>query len=195
MSEGRGSRVMWLMILIGVGLAAGFVFALRSQINAYRIGRAEEQLRMKLDEYSGQQKFRALDLAGALSADESDRAARLNGLDNLRLERVNQVRPETPKSETPRGGKLIYIPPVKAPKANQNDRLGDGGNGGRSSNRPVERSLRSNSQPNLGKVGNAVKTGKTAKLVKVVKLKSGPRESSANKAKANVTKTKQRQQR
>ena len=28
------------MILIGVALAAGFVFALRSQINAYRIAQA-----------------------------------------------------------------------------------------------------------------------------------------------------------
>src|SRR5689334_10063059 len=56
-SEGRGAKVMWLMILIGMGLAAGFVFALRSQINAYRIAQAEEQLKSQLDEYTRQQKF------------------------------------------------------------------------------------------------------------------------------------------
>src|SRR5215471_15745129 len=95
-SEGRGSRVMWLMILIGVALAAGFVFALRSQINAYRIAQAEEQLRMKLDEYSSQQPFLGIDQQRALSANESERAARWNGLENIRLDRVNQDRTNRP---------------------------------------------------------------------------------------------------
>lgn len=73
-SEERGARVMWMMILIGIALTAGFVFALRSQISAYRLGQAEEQLRTKLDEYAGQQKFLMLDQQRALNTTESDRA-------------------------------------------------------------------------------------------------------------------------
>src|SRR5215475_14601015 len=200
-SEGRGSRVMWLMILVGVALAAGFVFALRSQINAYRIAQAEEQLKMKLDEYSSQQKFWARDLAGALSADESERAARLNGLDNLRLERVNQNRPERPDNGTPHGMRLVSIPPVKAPRANQNNRLGerlaaDGRNGAgqinRHAGRPDGRPVRPGSQAKAAKIVKAVKTGKTANVVKVVKLNTGPRESAANKAKADIARAKNR---
>jgi len=200
-SEGRGSRVMWLMILIGVALAAGFVFALRSQINAYRIAQAEEQLKMKLDEYSSQQKFQALDLAGALSAGESERMARLNGLDNLRLDRVNQNRPERPDNETTHGMKLVSVPPVKAPRANQNGRLGerlaaDGRNGtgpiNRPAGRPDARPVRPGSEAKAAKIVKAVRTGKPAKVVKVVKLNSGPRESAANKAKADVARTKNR---
>jgi len=185
---------MWLMILIGVALAAGFVFALRSQINAYRIAQAEEQLKMKLDEYSSQQEFLKLDQGRALSAGESERAARWNGLGNLRLDRVNQDRSERLKSEPPRGRKLVSVPPVKAPQANQNDHLGerDGRNGVRSIDRPVEQSIRSNSQAKAVKIVKAVKTGKPAKVVKVVKLNSAPRESAANRAKADVTRTKNR---
>ena len=67
---------MWVMILIGVALAAGFVFALRSQINAYRIAQAEEQLKVKLDEYTSQQKFLARDQQRALSAGEVERAGK-----------------------------------------------------------------------------------------------------------------------
>jgi hypothetical protein len=189
------------MILVGVALAAGFVFALRSQINAYRIAQAEEQLKMKLDEYSSRQKFQALDLAGALSADESERAAKLNGLDNLRLDRVNQNRPERPDNETPHGMKLVSVPPVKSPRANQNDRLGerlagDGRNGAGPINRPAGRldgrGGRPGSQAKAAKIVKAVKTGKTAKVVKVVKLNSRPRESAANKTKADVARTKNR---
>src|SRR5262249_45826740 len=158
---------------------------------------AEEQLKMKLDEYSSQQKFRALDLAGAMSAGESERAAKLNGLDNLRLDRVNQNRPERPDNETPRGMRLVSVPPVKAPRANQNDRLGgrlaaDGRNGAGPINRPDGRQVRPGSQAKAAKIVKAVKTGKTAKVVKVVKLNSGPRESAANKAKADVARAKNR---
>jgi len=82
---GRGARVIWTMILIGTALAAGFVFALRSQINAHKLGQAEEQLRVKLDEYAGQQKFLMLDQQRALNTSESDRAGREGGLDQLKL--------------------------------------------------------------------------------------------------------------
>ncbi|MGE0132129.1 MAG: hypothetical protein AB7U82_28945 [Blastocatellales bacterium] len=89
--EGRGSNVMWVMILIGVTLATGFVFALRSQINAHNLGQAEEQLRVKLDEYTSQQKFLMLDQQRALNVSESDRAGRQGGLDQLKLDQPGIV--------------------------------------------------------------------------------------------------------
>jgi hypothetical protein len=76
-----------MMILSGVALAAGFVFALRSQINAYRIAQAEEQLKTQLDEYARRQKFLSLDQKRDMSIDESDRAGRWNGLEHLKLDR------------------------------------------------------------------------------------------------------------
>jgi hypothetical protein len=81
----RGSKVMWMMIFIGAALAAGFVFALRSQINAYKLGQAEEELRAALDEYSSQQKYLAVDQQRALSASESERAGIAAGLGQLEL--------------------------------------------------------------------------------------------------------------
>jgi hypothetical protein len=90
---------MWMMILTGAALSAVFIFALRSQINTHKIAQAEEQLKIKLDEYASRQKFLALDQQRALNISESDRAGRRNGLDQLKLDRessppsviVNQV--------------------------------------------------------------------------------------------------------
>jgi len=45
------------------------------------------------------------------------------------------------------------------------------------------------------KVVRGVKTGKAAKVLKVVKLKPVKRESAANKARANVVKTRKQNQR
>src|SRR5215470_4852504 len=86
--EGRGASVMWGMILIGAALSAVFIFALRSQINTHKIAQAEERLKMKLDEYAGQQKFLELDQQRALNTDESDRAGRRKGLDQLKLDQA-----------------------------------------------------------------------------------------------------------
>jgi hypothetical protein len=83
---------MWLMILTGAILAAGFVFALRSHINAYQLGQAEEELRATLDEYAGEQKRLMLDQQRALSANESERAGRQAGLSQLRLNQPNTMR-------------------------------------------------------------------------------------------------------
>src|SRR5215831_20358980 len=116
-SEGREARVMWMMILIGVALAAGFVFALRSQINTYRIAQAEEQLKSKLDEYSSQQEFLARDQQRALSAGEVERAGRLNGLDHLKLDRGPAQRDSLVRRA------VSQAPPVRAPRADQRDRL------------------------------------------------------------------------
>src|SRR5262245_25276778 len=117
--EGRGARVIWLMILIGMALTAGFVFALRSQVNAYKIAQAEEQLKMKLDEYASQQKFLTLDQQRALSAGESERAGRRNGLVHLKLERDEQRETNT----SARGLVSQVQSPFRAPRADQRDGL------------------------------------------------------------------------
>jgi hypothetical protein len=175
-SEGRGARVMWMMILIGVALAAGFVVALRSQINAYRIAQAEEQLKVKLDEYTSQQKFLTRDQQRALSAGEVERAGKRHGLDHLKLDREEEQRNASARQ---------VVSSVLSPRAGQGDRqinkaalsIGPG-------------------RPGLqAKVVGGVKTGKTAKVLKVVKLNAVKRESAANKARANVVKTRKQNQR
>jgi hypothetical protein len=178
------------MILIGVALAAGFVFALRSQINAYRIAQAEEQLKTKLDEYSSQQEFLTRDQQRALSADEVERAGRRNGLDNLKLDReadrhnasVRQVVSRVP-SPSLRAGQSDR-PAINAPRLAP--RLAPSlAPGPIKPVRPVSGA----------KVVRGVKTGKAAKVLKVVKLKPVKRESAANKAKANAVKTRNQNQR
>src|SRR5262247_2438525 len=154
-SEGREARVMWMMILIGVALAAGFVFALRSQINAYRIAQAEEQLKSKLDEYSNQQEFLTRDQQRALSAGEVERVGRRNGLDNLKLDREADQRSASARRVVSR------VPsPLRAPRDDQ-------------SPRPVINATPLSIRPaRLGsqvKIVRGVKTDKAAKVVKVVK--------------------------
>lgn len=158
-SEGHGAKVIWLMILIGMIITAGFVFALRSQISAHKIAQAEEQLKMKLDEYTSRQQFLTLDQQRALSAGESARAGRRNGLDHLKLDRE-----ATPNNASVQ--RLVYqVPsPVRAPQANQRDRL-----------------------------ATNVKTEKTAKVVKVVKLNAVKSSGAANNARTNVVRTRKRQ--
>jgi hypothetical protein len=112
-SEGREARVMWMMILIGVALAAGFVFALRSQINTYRIAQAEEQLKVKLDEYTSHQKFLARDQQRALSAGEVERAGMRNGLDYLKLER---------EEDQSKASARRVVSPIPSPRVGQGDR-------------------------------------------------------------------------
>jgi hypothetical protein len=175
-SEGRGARVMWMMILIGVALAAGFVFALRSQINTYRIAQAEEQLKVKLDEYTSQQKFLARDQQRALSAGEVERAGMRNGLDHLKLER---------EEDQSKASARRVVSLVSSPRAGQGDR--------QVNNAPL--SIRPGRPALQAKVVGGVKTGKGAKIVKIVKVNAVKRESAANKARANVVKTKKQNQR
>ncbi len=177
--EGRGSRVMWLMILIGMALSAGFVLALRSQINAYKIAQAEERLKMKLDEYADQQRFLALDERQALSAKESERAGRRNGLVQLRLGRDEDWR-----NASVRG--IVSRPPVGASQAGRRDRpSATGKNDADLTNRPAK-------PGSQAKVVKSIKAGKTAKIVNVVKVSSSRRESGANRVKANVAKTRKK---
>jgi hypothetical protein len=164
---------MWMMILIGVGLAAGFVFALRSQINAYRIAQAEEQLKVKLDEYASQQKFLTRDQQRALSAGEVERMGKRNGLDHLKLDREEDQRNDSA---------VRVVSPVPSPRAVQGARQV---NNGALSIRPGRPGIQT-------KVVGGVKTGKAAKVVKVVKVNAVKRESAANKARANVVKTRKK---
>jgi hypothetical protein len=180
--EGRGARVMWMMILIGMALAAGFVFALRSQINAYRIAQAEERLKMKLDEYSSQQEFLTRDQQRALNADEVERAGRRNGLDHLKLDKEADRHDASVRQ-------VVSLVPSPSLRAGQSDR-------------PAIKSPRlapSSIQPvrpvSQAKVVRGVKTGKAAKVVKVVRLNAVKRESAANKARANVVKPRKQNQR
>jgi hypothetical protein len=181
-SEGREARVMWMMILIGVGLAAGFVFALRSQINAYRIAQAEEQLKSKLDEYSSQQEFLTRDQQRALSAGEVERAARRNGFDNLKLDRVADQRNASVRQ-------VVSRVPSPSLQAGQSDRpaINDP--------RSAPGSIKPVRPVSQAKVVRGVKTGKAAKVLKVVKLKPVRRESAADKSRAHVVKTRKQNQR
>jgi hypothetical protein len=173
---------MWMMILIGVALAAGFVFALRSQINAYRIAQAEEQLKTKLDEYSSQQEFLTRDQQRALSAGEIERAGRRNGLDNLKLDREADQHNASLRP-------VVSRVPSPSLQAGQSDRPAINSPGlAPGSIKPVR-------PVSQAKVVGGVKTGKAVKVLKVVKLKPVKRESVANKGRANVVKIRKQNQR
>src|SRR5262249_21529956 len=124
--EGRGSSVMWMMILVGAAISAVFIFALRSQINTHKIAQAEERLKMKLDEYASQQKFLAIDQQRALNTTESDLVGRRNGLDQLKLDRadwpsviVNQVPPPLKSPRTgQKAAKVVKVVKSSAAKPN-----------------------------------------------------------------------------
>lgn len=176
--EGRGARVLWTMILIGMALATGFVFALRSQINAYRIAQAEEQLKMKLDQYASQQPFLTLDQQRALSADEIERAGKRNGLDHLKLDREEDRRNASAQRVASQN------PPVKARQSSdQRDRRAV------NASRPIKRT------GSHAKVVRGVKTGRGAKVIKVVKLNAAKSSGAANKARPNAVKTRKQNQR
>ena len=175
--EGRGARVMWMMILIGVALAAGFVFALRSQINTYRIAQAEELLKNKLDEYASQQEFLTRDQQRALSADEVERAGRRNGLNHLKLDKG---------ADQDNASLRQVVSRVPSLRAGQSDRPAI------NAPRWVPRSTKPVIPVSQAKVVRGVKTGKAAKVVKVVKLNPVKRESAAGKARASVVKTRKK---
>jgi hypothetical protein len=170
---------MWMMILIGMALAAGFVFALRSQINAYRIAQAEEQLKMKLDEYASRQEFLTRDQQRALSPGEVERAGRRNGLDHLKLDR---------EADQNNASVRQVVSQVPSPSL----RAGQSDSPAINTHRWASRSIKPVIPVSQAKVVKGVKTGKAAKVVKVVKLNAVKRESAANKARAKVVKTRKK---
>jgi hypothetical protein len=177
---------MWMMILIGVALAAGFVFALRSQINAYRIAQAEELLKVKLDEYASQQEFLTLDQQRVLSADEVERAGRRSGLNHLKLDKdADRHDASVPQ--------VVSRVPSPSLRADQSDRPAI--NISRWAPRLAADSNKPVRPVSQAKIVRGVKTGKAAKIVKVVKLNAVKRESAATKARASVVKTRKENQR
>ena len=92
----RGAKIMWMMVITGTILAAGFIFALRSHINTYKLGQAEEELRARMDEYAAHQKYLMVDQQRALSATESERASKQAGLSQLKLNQPDEMRNSSP---------------------------------------------------------------------------------------------------
>jgi hypothetical protein len=88
---------MWVMVITGTILAAGFILALRSHINTYKLGQAEEELRARLDEYAAHQKYLMVDQQRALSATESERASKQAGLVQLKLNQPDEARNTLPR--------------------------------------------------------------------------------------------------
>jgi hypothetical protein len=82
-----------MLICIGAFLGTGFVLAMRSQINAFQLARAEAQLRTELDEIANRQRYEILEQQRALNPRESDRAAKRAGLIQPSLKRQ-----DSPKS-------------------------------------------------------------------------------------------------
>lgn len=76
----EGSNLFMSLIIIGALVVAGFVFALRSQINARQLGQAETKLRAELDEIANRQRYEVLERQRVMSMGESDRAAQTAGL-------------------------------------------------------------------------------------------------------------------
>jgi hypothetical protein len=178
--EGRGSKVMWTMILIGVTLAAVFVFALRSQINAYRLAQAEEQLRQKLDQYSAQQKFLTLDQQRAMNTSESDRAGREGGLNQLKLDTQSSLRGASIQ-------KAVHqlSEPAKASQASQEDETPVSA---RSVQAPAAQPVRQSGKPSGRQPGKpSGKAGQNAMGAKAAKAQKGA--ASAKLAKSNAAKS------
>jgi len=88
---------MWMMVITGTILAAGFISALRSHINTYKLGQVEEELKAKLDEYADHQKYLMVDQRRALSATESARASKQAGLSQLKLNQPGELRNSLPR--------------------------------------------------------------------------------------------------
>jgi hypothetical protein len=116
-SRQEGSNLFMTLVFIGAFVAAGFVFALRSQINARHLGQAEMRLRSELDDIANRQRYEVLEQQRAMSLSESDRAAQQAGLIQPRFnqqkaqtkdqtkDRTNQVavsRNVAPRSTKPR---------------------------------------------------------------------------------------------
>lgn len=92
----QGTRLLWLLLIIGALVAAGFIFALRSQHTVHELGQAEAQLRNDLDRISLYQRHLALEQQRALSVRESEQMAKQSGLIQPKL----PTAPLTPRATT-----------------------------------------------------------------------------------------------
>jgi hypothetical protein len=110
-SRREGSNLFMTLVFIGALVAAGFVFALRSQINARQLGQAEMRLRSELDDIANRQRYEVLDQQRAMSLRESDRAAQQAGLIQPRF---NQ-----PKAQTKVRANRVAVSRNPAPRGKQ----------------------------------------------------------------------------
>lgn len=76
----QGTSVLWLLMMIGGVVAAGFIFALRSQHTVHQLDQAEAQLRNDLERIATYQRHLALEQQRALSVRESEQMAKQSGL-------------------------------------------------------------------------------------------------------------------
>jgi hypothetical protein len=113
-SRREGSNLFMTLVFIGALVAAGFVFALRSQINARQLGQAEMRLRSELDDIANRQRYEVLDQQRAMSLRESDRAAQQAGLIQPRFNRLNQ-----PKAQTKDRANRVAVSRDAAPRGKQ----------------------------------------------------------------------------
>jgi uncharacterized protein HemX len=120
-SRQEGSNLFMSLVLVGALVAAGFVFALRSQISARQLGQAETRLRSELDDIANRQRYEVLEQQRAMSLTESSRAAKEAGLIqpsfNQPKARTNQV--AVSRNNAPRGSK----PRKESYNQRQSDRL------------------------------------------------------------------------
>lgn len=184
----RGSRVMWLMILMGAALATGFIFALRSQNNTYKIAQAEEELKSQLDKYSIRQKFLSLDQEIALNPSATDRAGKWNGLVYLKLDK-DSAHGKT-ETKPPAGSSHVDQNKVSSPTSSPEATKGENETGNKSGNGDINNKRR-NKLLNP-KAAKANRPGKNANMVKVVKLNSSKSSSVANGTKADLARVKKR---
>lgn len=85
-----GSRVLWLMLLVGALLTAGFVLGLRSQINAHQIGEAEQKLRTQLDRFSNEQRSLEIEQKRVTSPIASEQVVQNADLTSIKFDQKYQ---------------------------------------------------------------------------------------------------------
>jgi uncharacterized protein HemX len=120
-SRREGSNLFMTLVLIGALVAAGFVFALRSQIRARQLGQAEMRLRSELDDIANRQRYEVLEQQRAMSLSESERAARQAGLIQPRFNqpKASAKQAAVSRNAAPRGSK----PRKESHNRRQSDRL------------------------------------------------------------------------
>jgi hypothetical protein len=116
----EGSNLFLTLVIVGALVATGFVFALRSQINARELGQAEQRLRSELDEIADQQRYDVLEQQRTMSLRESERAAQQAGLIQPRLNQPKDA-PKAPNARPSQPGLPASSRSSKARKENNNN--------------------------------------------------------------------------
>ncbi len=160
----HGTRAIWLLMFIGGMIAAGFILAQRSQINAHQLKHVEEELKSELDTLSSQQRYLIFQKERALSTKESDRAAKESGLIQPKLDRAN-ARQVQPDQAAEAESKPVAKSASRAPKQSGNTAMAKPSKSSASpSNKQVNKQAQSVKSNKDGKAkegkAKAVQTGK-----------------------------------